>query len=139
MIREDMEHIHNLVILDVKLQGNDVIVYTNSIQLLGYARTCMMSRMPYKNLKMDYHEDDCAAPLPQRVRPNFFNAVQPTPQSRLRLQESANLFDILNAEGTEDDGDGDNLDRHGRHDSGLSDFSSDICRPRSADSDAISS
>lgn len=40
-VRLDMDHIDNLVILDVKPQGNDLVVYTNSVQLCGFARSCM--------------------------------------------------------------------------------------------------
>ncbi|GME25570.1 hypothetical protein GTA08_BOTSDO05812 [Neofusicoccum parvum] len=137
-IQNDMEHIHNLVIIDIKVQGNDFIVYTNSVQRCGYARTCMASRMPYRVLKLEFVPDDCAAPLPQRTHPNFFDAVQPTSQVQLKPRKSANFYEILNSDALDDDGDCEALQHVNRRDSAVSDYSSDICRPRSADSDAIS-
>lgn len=137
-VRDDMEHIHNLVILKVKMEGHDLIVHTNSIQGCGFARTCMMSRMPYRLLKLDFVPDKCAEPLPNRTRSQLFDAVRPTSQHQLKPQSSANLYDILKSEDSEDDEEYGNLQRSRRRDSALSDSSSDICRPRSTDSDAIS-
>lgn len=137
-VRDDMEHIHNLVILKVKMEGHDLIVHTNSIQGCGFARTCMMSRMPYRLLKLDFVPDKCAEPLPNRTRSQLFDAVRPTSQRQLKPQISANLYDILKSEDSEDDEEYGNLQRSGRRDSALSDSSSEICRPRSTDSDAIS-
>jgi hypothetical protein len=43
-IREDLEHIHNLVVIKVTLQGPDAHISTNSVHNALFARTCMMSR-----------------------------------------------------------------------------------------------
>lgn len=43
-IREDMEHIHNLVVIKVEFVGGSCFVKTNSVHNAMFARTCMMSR-----------------------------------------------------------------------------------------------
>jgi hypothetical protein len=43
-IREDLEHIHNLVVIKVEFVGCDCYIKTNSVNYALFARTCMMSR-----------------------------------------------------------------------------------------------
>lgn len=43
-IREDLDHIHNLVVIKVEFIGNDCHIKTNSVNYALFARTCMMSR-----------------------------------------------------------------------------------------------
>lgn len=64
-IRDHLDHIHNLVVLDVYFQNRDAYILTNSIQNALIARTCMMSRSVYKGARFDWALDECAAPLPQ--------------------------------------------------------------------------
>ncbi|KAI9749041.1 MAG: hypothetical protein M4579_007025 [Chaenotheca gracillima] len=63
-LREDLEHIHNLVVVDVFFKHLDLHVSLNSVHNALYARTCMMSRAAYKGIKIDFDEDQCALPLP---------------------------------------------------------------------------
>ncbi|OCK83349.1 hypothetical protein K432DRAFT_379589 [Lepidopterella palustris CBS 459.81] len=66
-IRDDMDHIHNLVVIDVKFKDDDIYISTNSIHNALFARTCMMSRSAYKGLRIEWYPDECAAPIPARV------------------------------------------------------------------------
>jgi hypothetical protein len=66
-IREDMEHIHNLVVVDVYFQKEDVFISLNSVHNTLYARSCMMSRLPYKGSKIEFYPDECSAPIPKSV------------------------------------------------------------------------
>lgn len=50
-IRADMDHIHNLDIIDVQYRNDDAYVSTNSVHNALFARTCMMSRTAYKGCK----------------------------------------------------------------------------------------
>jgi hypothetical protein len=43
-IREDLDHIHNLVVIKVEFIGDSCHIETNSINYALFARTCMMSR-----------------------------------------------------------------------------------------------
>ena len=98
-IRDDMDHIHNLVIIDVFSQDNDIFVSTNSIHNALFARTCMMSRAPYKGLKIEWYPDECAAALPQ-VSTN--RQTVPTPKPAKAITPT-NRFSLLNLdEGSED-------------------------------------
>ncbi|KAJ0318311.1 hypothetical protein COL5a_010769 [Colletotrichum fioriniae] len=44
-IRDDMEHIHNLVVIAVSFRGGSCYINTNSVHNAMFARTCMMSRL----------------------------------------------------------------------------------------------
>ena len=63
-VRDHLEHIHNLAVLDVTFQNGDVYISTNSIHNALNARTCMLSRSQYRGLKIEWYADECAAPLP---------------------------------------------------------------------------
>ena len=43
-IRDDLEHIHNLVVIKISVSGDNVYISTNSVHNAMFARTCMMSR-----------------------------------------------------------------------------------------------
>jgi hypothetical protein len=64
-IRDHLDHIHNLVVVDITFRNGDVYISTNSVHNALFARTCMMSRTAYKGLRIEYFEDECAAPLPR--------------------------------------------------------------------------
>lgn len=71
-IREHLDHIHNLVVVDVYFHNGDAHISTNSIHNALFARTCMMSRTVYKGTRIDWGSDECATALPQsttRSRP----------------------------------------------------------------------
>lgn len=44
-IRDDLEHIHNLVVIKLEFIGSSCHIKTNSVQYAIFARTCMMSRL----------------------------------------------------------------------------------------------
>lgn len=43
-IRDDVEHIHNLAVVNVEFIGDNCFISTNSVAGAAFARTCMMSR-----------------------------------------------------------------------------------------------
>lgn len=106
-IRDDMEHIHNLVIIDVTFTGGDIIVSTNSVHNAMYARTCMMSRGSYKGIQIESYEDECSTPFPSVhiPVPRKENAL-PT----RKAVSSANRFGLLNMDNTEDVSDDESTD-----------------------------
>lgn len=98
-IKDDMEHIHNLIIVDVSMKSGDVYVSTNSIHNALFARTCMMSRQPYKGLRIEWYTDECAGPLPKPQAPAF-NAVQP---KKSAPKSAANFYAaLLDVDGTDE-------------------------------------
>lgn len=118
-IREDMEHIHNLVIVEVKFREGDAYVSTNSVHNCLFARTCMMSRRDYKGLRIEWYPDECAAPLPQIVpQPRSLppwkvptaNVSQHSGRRMPQAQKpvaahTANRFGVLNMDGSENSSD----------------------------------
>ena len=96
-IREDMDHIHNLVIIAVVHRDQDIYVSTNSVNNAMFARSCMSSRAAYKGLRIDWYPDECTEPLPQK----------PIAASKAKPQTAApspdpNRFNLLNVDDEED-------------------------------------
>jgi hypothetical protein len=90
-IRDHLDHIHNLVVVDVYFRGRDVHISINSIHNALFARTCMMSRTVYKGTRFDWAPDECAAPLPRphmKARP----LGMPAPSSQI---STTNTYAIL--------------------------------------------
>lgn len=100
-IRNHLDHIHNLVVVDVFFHNGDAHISTNSIHNALFARTCMMSRTIYKGTRIDWAPDECATALPQpsmRTRP----PVTRIPSVPLPMTNTYALLDT----GSEIDSDG---------------------------------
>ncbi|KAL0767486.1 hypothetical protein CaCOL14_009725 [Colletotrichum acutatum] len=98
-IRDDMEHIHNLVVIAVSFRGGSCYINTNSVHNAMFARTCMMSRFKYKGSKIEWDVDECAQPLPaepQRVQTQI-------PPTRRPMNPMANRFELLKLDKAEED------------------------------------
>ncbi|KAF1812952.1 hypothetical protein P152DRAFT_395890 [Eremomyces bilateralis CBS 781.70] len=107
-IRDDMEHVHNLVILSVTVRDSDIYISTNSINYAMFARTCMTSRQPYRGLRIEWYADECAEPLPTPRRwqvPSQMPGPRVMKQPQVNTVQLANRFGLLNCEGTEDGSD----------------------------------
>ena len=92
-IRDHLDHIHNLVVVDINFKNGDAYISTNSIHNALFARTCMMSRTMYKGLRIDWYTDECAAPLP---RPNHLRArtsAQSVPMKPVPIVNRYTLLD----------------------------------------------
>ncbi|KAH6890332.1 hypothetical protein B0T10DRAFT_560849 [Thelonectria olida] len=97
-IREDLEHIHNLIVIKVNFFRGDCYIETNSVDKAVLAKSCMLSRLKYKGQKIDFREDDCSQPLagvevspmPVKERAN----VRST-HSMNHLVNSNNPFEVL--------------------------------------------
>ncbi|TVY32259.1 Negative regulator of differentiation [Lachnellula subtilissima] len=97
-IRDDLEHIHNLVVVKVAFSDNNVYISTNSVHNAMFARTCMMSRSTYKGSKIEWDSDECAAPL---ERPQQFR--QETAAPKKKDAPVMNRFQLLNMDGDDED------------------------------------
>lgn len=101
-LREDLDHIHNLVIIKIFYNNGDAHLSLNSVHNALFARTCMMSRAMYKGMKIEWYSDECALPLPkQPSTPRKENPPQPVK----RPNTAVNRFQMLNMDGTEDEND----------------------------------
>ncbi|TVY35638.1 Negative regulator of differentiation [Lachnellula occidentalis] len=97
-IRDDLEHIHNLVVVKVAFSGDNAYISTNSVHNAMFARTCMMSRSTYKGSKIEWDNDECAAPL---ERPQQFRQENVAPKKK--DAPVMNRFQLLNMDDDDED------------------------------------
>ena len=96
-IRNDMDHIHNLVITAVIAHGSDVFISTNSVGGAQFAQTCMRSRKEYKPFRIEWYPDECDDPLPQQSK------AAPAPvRSPKTMVVPTNRFDLLEVDSDQD-------------------------------------
>lgn len=67
IIRQDLEHIHLLEIVDIQAESTRILIFTNSIARAVTARECMMSRLRYKTVKIDFYPDECRQAIPSAL------------------------------------------------------------------------
>ena len=97
-LREDLDHIHNLVIVEINFDNEDAFISLNSIHNSLFARTCMMSRAAYKGMRIEWYPDECAQALPKTpikkaAKPAVINTQPAMP----------NRFQMLNLDGSAGD------------------------------------
>ncbi|MCJ1281273.1 hypothetical protein MMC26_000591 [Xylographa opegraphella] len=98
-IREDLDHIHNLIVIDIHFNQADAFISLNSVHNSLFARTCMMSRGAYKAARIEWYPDECAQALPKVQHiPRKENTAPPVKS----LNPMVNRFQMLNMDGTED-------------------------------------
>ncbi|KAE8451878.1 hypothetical protein EG329_002719 [Mollisiaceae sp. DMI_Dod_QoI] len=98
-IRDDLEHIHNLVVIKVSFGGQNAYISTNSVHNAMFARTCMMSRSIYKGSKIEWDSDECAAPLERPLQARKENL----PPKKKKDAPLMNRFQLLDMEDEEND------------------------------------
>ncbi|GFF30731.1 LON peptidase N-terminal domain and RING finger protein 2 [Aspergillus udagawae] len=99
LIRTDLEHIHNLIVITVKFKQGNAYISTNSVHNTLFARSCMMSRGTYKGMRIGFYPDECAG-LPSKLPAGPKREVQPP--SKMSLSAS-NRFQLLSLDGSGDD------------------------------------
>ena len=109
-IREDLDHIHNLVILCITFDAGNAYLQLNSIHNSLFARTCMMSRSIYRGMKIEWYQDECCQPLPKiHYAPKKENMIL-RPAKKIN-NVTMNRFQMLklDCDGTEDGSEEDNV------------------------------
>ncbi|KAI9846773.1 MAG: hypothetical protein M1837_003622 [Sclerophora amabilis] len=99
-LREDLDHIHNLVVIDVVFQKSNIYVSLNSVHNALFARTCLMSRGTYKGVRIDFDEDKCAAPVP---KPQYTPKRETPRLPTKKAMPVVNRFQLLNMDASSDD------------------------------------
>ncbi|KAG9255193.1 uncharacterized protein F5Z01DRAFT_673149 [Emericellopsis atlantica] len=95
-IRDDLDHIHNLVVIKVEFNNGDCYISTNSISAASFAKTCMMSRLKYKGSRIDFAADECAQPLESIPCPI---ASRPDGAKDFQANANVNRFALLDVAG----------------------------------------
>ncbi|KKK17035.1 hypothetical protein P175DRAFT_0296936 [Aspergillus ochraceoroseus IBT 24754] len=106
VIREDLEHIHNLIVISVKFKRGNAFISTNSVHNALFARSCMMSRFKYKGMRISFYPDECReqfAKMPVAPKKEL-------PVSSRNPISVPNRFHLLFLDGAEDDESGDHHD-----------------------------
>jgi hypothetical protein len=98
LIRRDMEHIHNLIVISVKFKHGNAYISTNSVHNALFARSCMMSRLTYKGMRIAFYPDECAAPLAR-----VLSGPKREAQASKKHAPLPNRFHLLSIDGSEDD------------------------------------
>jgi hypothetical protein len=101
VIRDDLDHIHNLVVVKIEFIGGNCYIGLNSVHNAITARQCMLSRLRYKGKKINYDVDECAQPYPQPA-PKVRKEMAPPKKG---VSAVHNRFQLLNL----DDGDEDEI------------------------------
>ncbi|KAK2761868.1 RNA recognition motif containing protein [Colletotrichum kahawae] len=101
-IRDDLEHIHNLVVVRVSFRGGSCYIGTNSVHNAIFARTCMMSRFKYKGSRIDWDVDECSQTLEKF---QYSRAPAQPLSTKTPLDPMANRFQLLHLDDDEDDED----------------------------------
>lgn len=106
-IREDLEHIHRLEVVNILTTNNHIFISLNGIQWAITARHCMQSRLKYKGTRIEFFEDECDQVLPAVERRIFKKREEKT--KRPATVSMANRFALLF--------DNENVSTNGRHSS----------------------
>ncbi|KAI0402648.1 hypothetical protein F4802DRAFT_599924 [Xylaria palmicola] len=104
-VREDLEHIHNLIVVKVEFIGGSCYIKTNSVHNAMYARTCMMSRAKYKGSKIEWDVDECSLPLEAHRKLSTKLSPQGTPPTKLPVRSARNRFDMLRLDDDDNESD----------------------------------
>ena len=117
IIREDLDHIHNLVVVKIEFIGRNCHIGLNSIHNAISARQCMLSRLyvslrppcrlrtdqknnsRYKGKKINYDVDECAQPYPQPA-PKVHKGMAPPKKG---FSAVYNRFQLLNIDDSEEE------------------------------------
>jgi hypothetical protein len=119
-LRDDLDHIHNLIIINLFFRNGDAYLSLNSIHNSLFARTCMMSRAMYKGLRIEWYPDECAQPL---LKTPYTPRKENPQRSVKKSNPVTNRFQMLNMDGTEDGTDDASEEEAGDIPSGLASFS----------------
>ncbi|KAL2834340.1 hypothetical protein BDW59DRAFT_46476 [Aspergillus cavernicola] len=106
LIKDDLEHIHNLIVVSVKFKYGNAYISTNSVHNALFARSCMMSRLTYKGMKIGFYPDECTEPLAKIPA----GPKRETPAPSRKPVKLPNRFHLLALDGSEDE---DNEDHGG--------------------------
>ncbi|KAH6627630.1 hypothetical protein F5144DRAFT_279734 [Chaetomium tenue] len=99
IIREDLDHIHNLVVVKIEFNGRNCHIGLNSVHNAIAARQCMLSRLRYKGKKINYDVDECAQPYPQPA-PRARKEMAPPKKGFAAVH---NRFQLLNLDDDDDE------------------------------------
>lgn len=100
-ICEDLEHIHQLKIVNITAMNDGILVSLNSISHAITARTCMSSRFKYKGTRIEFAPDECNEALPQ----HNVEESRILKNQHVKPSMGQNRFEMLTVDDAEDEDD----------------------------------
>ncbi|KAI9805550.1 MAG: hypothetical protein M1825_000801 [Sarcosagium campestre] len=94
-IRDHLDHIDRLVVIDVSFEDGDIFISLNSVDKAAVARTCLASRSQYRGLKIGFYKDECACQIPLAPNQSKPERKQPRRQENMR---PLNRFEVLSTD-----------------------------------------
>ena len=91
-IKEDLDHIHRLEVVDIVTTDNHLFISLNGIQWAITARHCMQSRLKYEGTRIEFFQDECDQVLPPIERKNIKKRQE---NKRPATVSMANRFALL--------------------------------------------
>ncbi|KAL1968578.1 hypothetical protein VTN77DRAFT_1788 [Rasamsonia byssochlamydoides] len=110
LIREHLDHIHNLIVIDIRFGQGNAYISTNSVHNAMFARSCMMSRTTYRGMRIEFAPDECTQALPKvaKIPPKI------EPKASFKTANHVpNRFQMLSLDGSENSDDSDKDDDDG--------------------------
>lgn len=101
-VRDDLEHIHLLEVVDISFVEGHLHVSLNDINTAAIARSCMSSRLKYKGSRIEFFPDECSAPLPRIVKKAAKPAIPALPA---KTTFNVNRFQMLTIDSSTEDED----------------------------------
>lgn len=112
VIRKDLDHIHNLIVISVQFKNGNAYISTNSVHNALFARSCMMSRLTYKGMKIGFYPDECVG------SPGKYPRREPQTLAK-KTGSVPNRFQLLSLDGADDEDDHSNHDGLGKMNNGM--------------------
>ncbi|RAH60040.1 hypothetical protein BO85DRAFT_367793 [Aspergillus piperis CBS 112811] len=112
VIRKDLDHIHNLIVISVQFKNGNAYISTNSVHNALFARSCMMSRFTYKGMKIGFYPDECLG------TPGKYPKKEPQAPAK-KTGSMPNRFQLLSLDGADDEDDHPSHDGLGRMNNGM--------------------
>lgn len=102
IIRHDLYHIHNMIVIYVQFSEGNAYLSTNSVSNALYARTCMLSRTIYRGLEIGFYPDECDGDID-----DMDDSAPPYTLPPVEKDAKVyNPYDVLSVEGVEDEDEG---------------------------------
>lgn len=98
-IRNDLEHIHNLEVVDISIINGEAWISLNSVKSALTARACMQSRSQYIHCVIEHYPDECKQPLSDVPKKAI---SKPKPPKATARNVASNRFQILAREDSDD-------------------------------------
>ena len=116
-ITDDLEHIHNLQVVDINVIHGEAYISLNSVHNAITARACMQSRLKYKACSIEFYPDECDQPLPD-LQKKAAGKFDPPKAKAARL--GVNRFEMLADDEYDDEDDNEVMDDQVQEHQGVS-------------------